>query len=174
MLQVLRSTTHFQSKLSLALYYTWCVFGYCAELISHWGKWHHRCRDCFVKLHVILQWDWTSVHWLTVNYWKHWATNHSYSLHGPDHPTGMHSVLLHWTNSYTAELITVCSHVNVFLSNLAYGLIGQLLTEAFFPTMTYEDYIEKNILQPLGMKNTGFTYTDELVLQYLTTMIKIR
>ena len=68
----------------------------------------------------------------------------------------------------------MCSHVNVFLSNLAYGLIGQLLTEAFFPTMTYEDYIEKNILQPLGMKNTGFTYTDELVLQYLTTMIKIR
>ena len=53
------------------------------------------------------------------------------------------------------ELITVCSHVNVFLSNLAYGLIGQLLTEAFFPTMTYEDYIEKNILQLLMLMLLG-------------------
>ena len=46
-------------------------------------------------------------------------------------------------------------------SNLAYGLIGRLLTEAFFPSMSYEDYVEKNILQPLGMSNTGFEITDE-------------
>ena len=53
-----------------------------------------------------------------------------------------------------------CVHFHAH-SNLAYGLIGRLLTEAFFPSMSYEDYVEKNILQPLGMSNTGFEITDE-------------
>lgn len=33
--------------------------------------------------------------------------------------------------------------------------------------MTFEDYVNKFILQPLGMTNTGFKYTEEYVRTYV-------
>ena len=49
----------------------------------------------------------------------------------------------------------------IFCSSLAYGLLGQCLIEKTHPGMKYETYIEKYILQPLEMANTGFEYSDE-------------
>lgn len=44
-------------------------------------------------------------------------------------------------------------------SNLAYALIGNCLVEHFYPGCTFEQYVQKFILTPLGMTQTGFTYT---------------
>jgi CubicO group peptidase (beta-lactamase class C family) len=47
-------------------------------------------------------------------------------------------------------------------SNLAYSLLGRILVEkVFYPGTTYEQYVRDYILMPLGMKNTGFEFTDE-------------
>ncbi|KAH3742550.1 Protein AATF [Pelomyxa schiedti] len=46
-------------------------------------------------------------------------------------------------------------------SNLAYGLIGRLLEPTF--GQTYEDYVSKSILSPLGMSSTGFDYTSDVI-----------
>ena len=48
-------------------------------------------------------------------------------------------------------------------SNLGFALLGQCLVEGVFPGMTYEDYVIKNILQPLQLTNTGFNITDKCV-----------
>ena len=48
-------------------------------------------------------------------------------------------------------------------SNLAYSLLGNCLIEKIYGSMQFEDYIQKFILQPLGMTNTGFEYTQEYV-----------
>lgn len=37
--------------------------------------------------------------------------------------------------------------------------------------MTYEEYIEQNILHPLGMSSTGFNYTDRQVVYMHTTYV---
>lgn len=47
-------------------------------------------------------------------------------------------------------------------SNLAYGLLGHCLVEHLFPGMTYEEYVMKNIIQPLNLTNTGFNITDSV------------
>ncbi|CAI8001938.1 Putative beta-lactamase-like 1 [Geodia barretti] len=47
-------------------------------------------------------------------------------------------------------------------SNLGFALLGQCLVEGVFPGMTYEDYVIKNILQPLQLTNTGFNITDNV------------
>lgn len=44
-------------------------------------------------------------------------------------------------------------------SNLAYALLGHCLVEHLYPTMTYEEYVQKNILGPLNMTSTGFNIT---------------
>jgi len=44
-------------------------------------------------------------------------------------------------------------------SNLAFALIGRCLVEFFYTDMTYEQYVEKYILSPLNMTNTGFNIT---------------
>ena len=48
-------------------------------------------------------------------------------------------------------------------SNLAYALFGNCLVEHFYSSMTYEQYVLKYILEPLGMTQTGFTITSRLV-----------
>ena len=44
---------------------------------------------------------------------------------------------------------------------MAYSLLGRCLIERIHPLMTYEEYVEKYILEPLNMKNTGFEFTKE-------------
>ena len=46
---------------------------------------------------------------------------------------------------------------------MAYSLLGNCLIEKIYDSMTFEDYVNKFILQPLGMTNTGFKYTEEYV-----------
>ena len=46
-----------------------------------------------------------------------------------------------------------------FCSNLAFALIGRCLVEHFYPQMTYEQYVQENILDPLNLKSTGFNIT---------------
>jgi CubicO group peptidase (beta-lactamase class C family) len=48
-------------------------------------------------------------------------------------------------------------------SNLGFGLLGRCLVEHTFPGMTYEDYVIKNILQPLQLTNTGFTISSSVM-----------
>ena len=48
-------------------------------------------------------------------------------------------------------------------SNLGFALLGRCLVEHVFPGMTYEDYVIKNILQPLGLTNTGFNITKRYI-----------
>lgn len=45
-------------------------------------------------------------------------------------------------------------------SNLAYALLGNALAE--FSGMKYESYVQKNILEPLGMMDTGFDFSAEV------------
>ena len=51
--------------------------------------------------------------------------------------------------------------ISYFCSDLAYSLLGQCLIQKAYPGMKYETYIEKHILQPLEMINTGFEFNDE-------------
>jgi len=44
---------------------------------------------------------------------------------------------------------------------MAYSLLGHCLIEKIYPLMTYESYVEKYIIQPLNMINTGFEFTTE-------------
>ena len=44
---------------------------------------------------------------------------------------------------------------------MAYSLLGHCLIEKIHPLMTYEEYVEKYILEPLDMKNTGFEFTQK-------------
>ena len=48
-------------------------------------------------------------------------------------------------------------------SNLAYALIGNCLVEHVYPGSTYEQYVQNFILTPLGMTQTGFTFTSRWV-----------
>ena len=48
-------------------------------------------------------------------------------------------------------------------SNLAYALIGNCLVEHFYSDLTYDQYVQKFILAPLGMTQTGFTYTSRYI-----------
>lgn len=48
-------------------------------------------------------------------------------------------------------------------SNLAYALIGNCLVERFYSDLTYDQYVQKFILAPLGMTQTGFSYTSRFV-----------
>lgn len=55
-------------------------------------------------------------------------------------------------------------------SNLAYSLLGRLLVEEkFFPEMKYEEYVQQNILNPLGMKRTGFNFTKRYIATSVCT-----
>ena len=47
-------------------------------------------------------------------------------------------------------------------SNLGYALLGRELTAYAAPNLTFEEWVQENILGPLGMKNTGFLYTDNI------------
>ena len=49
-------------------------------------------------------------------------------------------------------------------SNLAYSLLANCLIEKTHGSMQFEDYVQQFILQPLGMTNTGFEYTQEYVI----------
>ena len=46
-------------------------------------------------------------------------------------------------------------------SNLGYALLGRLLTEDLL-NRTFEEWTSKEILEPLGMNNTGFKITDQV------------
>ena len=56
-------------------------------------------------------------------------------------------------------MLVGCVLFNAVILLMRY-LHGHCLVEHFFPKMTYEDYVENNILQPLQMKDTGFKITD--------------
>ena len=60
------------------------------------------------------------------------------------------------------HLTTYC--IYTVFSNLAYALLGRCIAQRTHPTMSYEKYVEKQILQPLELTNTGFDYTGELVI----------
>ena len=49
-------------------------------------------------------------------------------------------------------------------SNLAYALLGRCVLQTLYPGVSYEGYINQTILTPLGMTNTGFTFTDRQVV----------
>ena len=53
-------------------------------------------------------------------------------------------------------------------SNLAFSLLARVLTEYAQPNTTYEEWVTSNILEPLGMKNTGFNYTKSVQQQMAT------
>ena len=46
-------------------------------------------------------------------------------------------------------------------SNLAFGLIGRLMADHYHKGVSFEKYVQRFILEPLGLKDTGFSYTDE-------------
>jgi len=46
-------------------------------------------------------------------------------------------------------------------TNLGFSLLGHVLEE--IAGVKYEDYIQENILDPLGMTNTGFNFTQEII-----------
>jgi CubicO group peptidase (beta-lactamase class C family) len=54
-------------------------------------------------------------------------------------------------------------------SNLGFALLGRCLVPHFFPETSYEDYIQENILRPLGMSATGFNYSHTSVGDHLAT-----
>ncbi|XP_065903470.1 putative beta-lactamase-like 1 [Dysidea avara] len=56
-------------------------------------------------------------------------------------------------------------------SNLAYALLGQCIIQKAYPGMKYETYVEKHILQPLEMINTGFEFSDDVVSKMATGYI---
>ena len=64
---------------------------------------------------------------------------------------------------YCDLIIVYC---NVCYSNLGFGLLGRCLVEHTFPGMTYEDYVIKNILQPLQLTNTGFTISSRYIYSH--------
>ncbi|XP_065903520.1 putative beta-lactamase-like 1 [Dysidea avara] len=47
-------------------------------------------------------------------------------------------------------------------SNTAYALLAHCLIEKLHPLLTYESYVQKYILEPLNMTNTGFTLTERI------------
>ncbi|EDO31511.1 predicted protein, partial [Nematostella vectensis] len=47
-------------------------------------------------------------------------------------------------------------------SNLGYALLGRLLTENLL-NITFEAWVEEEVLKPLGMANTGFKITDKVL-----------
>ena len=49
-------------------------------------------------------------------------------------------------------------------SNSAYFLLGDIIEQV--SKISYESYVEKNILKPAGMMNTGFKSTDKLAVGY--------
>ena len=53
-------------------------------------------------------------------------------------------------------------------SNLGYALLGRELTAYAAPNLTFEEWVQGNILDPLGMKNTGFLYTDNITSSMAT------
>ena len=63
-------------------------------------------------------------------------------------------------NNYALHESTLSLSFTIECSNLAYGLLGHCLVEHLFPGMTYEEYVMKNIIQPLNLTNTGFNITD--------------
>lgn len=44
-------------------------------------------------------------------------------------------------------------------SNLGFALLGNALAEKL-TNMTFQMYVEEKIIKPLGLKNTGFEFTD--------------
>ena len=67
------------------------------------------------------------------------------------------------------HLITYFYETLIFFknSNLAYSLLGNCLIEKIYDSMSFEDYVEKFILEPLEMTNTGFEFTTEYVDPYI-------
>ncbi len=55
-----------------------------------------------------------------------------------------------------------------FLSNLAFALLGRCMAQYIDPQMTYEEYVQKNMLGPLEMKNTGFNITSRYISYILS------
>lgn len=47
-------------------------------------------------------------------------------------------------------------------SNLGYALLGRLFAERVIKNMTFEEWTRDNILLPLGLNHTGFTYTSDV------------
>lgn len=70
----------------------------------------------------------------------------------------MYNYVLGQKNGMSDSFISVSMH-----SNLTFALLGCCLVEHLYPGMTYEDYVQKNILQPLNMSSTGFNYTEAYV-----------
>ena len=60
--------------------------------------------------------------------------------------------------------------VHLLCSNAAYALLAHCLIGKLHPLMTYESYIQKFILQPLNMNNTGFKLTERWALSTHTFM----
>ena len=56
--------------------------------------------------------------------------------------------------------IIIIFTLHSYYSNLAYALLGRCLVQKYNPGMTYEEYVNKNILQPLELNDTGFNITD--------------
>ena len=52
-------------------------------------------------------------------------------------------------------LLTAVSNILCFLSNLGYAVLGRTI-ENVTKAGTFEQLVEKEILQPLGMNNSGF------------------
>lgn len=48
---------------------------------------------------------------------------------------------------------------SLFCSNLGFALLGRCLVSHFLPNTSYEEYIQQNILEPLGMRGTGFNHS---------------
>ena len=68
------------------------------------------------------------------------------------------------------RLFCSCTYVPCLYSssNLAFALLGWCLVEHVFPEITYEEYVIKNILQPLGMTSTGsISLAGEVNVKYL-------
>lgn len=72
------------------------------------------------------------------------------------HPQGLKSVLDYIENNYTAH---PPGEIYAF-SNLGYVLLGMVIEQV--SGLHYEDYIQKNIIEPLQLKNTGFQLTPQL------------
>ena len=47
-----------------------------------------------------------------------------------------------------------------YFSYLAYALLGRLLIAYYNPHITFEKYVQQNILETLQLANTGFVITD--------------
>ncbi|XP_065903484.1 putative beta-lactamase-like 1 isoform X2 [Dysidea avara] len=73
-------------------------------------------------------------------------------------PDDTHTILSRLKEQY----LTAPPWTRPSYSNLGYSLLARCVLEKFDPQATYENYVEKNILEPLNMASTGFDYTDSV------------